>query len=191
MSAEPPAAFIDPPARLPLLLRLGVWLSRSLSGHDLLLARLLGWYPRAAVSSGMLEALIAHHDGRLTPRVLQLVRLQTSFAVACPFCIDLNAVNRALQSISPAELAALQGRTELAAVPSFSAPERLALRYARLISQTPLRFPPDFIAELKAAFTEREIVVLATTAAQVNYWARLIQALGVPPIGAADPIDLA
>ena len=28
---------------------------------------------------------------------------------------------------------------------------------------------------------EREIVILATTSAQVNYWARLIQALGCPP----------
>ena len=30
---------------------------------------------------------------------------------------------------------------------------------------------------------EREIVMLATTAAQVNLWARTIQALGCPPQG--------
>lgn len=29
-------------------------------------------------------------------------------------------------------------------------------------------------------FTRREIVILASTAAQVNYWARLNSALGVP-----------
>jgi alkylhydroperoxidase family enzyme len=179
-------AFIDPPRRVPLYLRLGLWLSRRLAGHDLLLARLLAWYPRVAVSSGVLEALIAHRDGQLSPRTLQLVRLQTSLAVACPFCIDLNAVNRARQSISAGELAALQGRVALEAVPSFSRRERLALEYARLITRTPLAFPLDFIERLKANFTEREIVILASTAAQVNYWARLIQALGVPPIGVSD-----
>jgi alkylhydroperoxidase family enzyme len=51
----------------------------------------------------------------------------------------------------------------------------------------PLAFPPEFIARLTANFTEREIVILASTAAQVNYWARLVQALGVPPIGASEP----
>jgi len=37
--------------------------------------------------------------------------------------------------------------------------------------------------QIKAAFSEREIVILATTAAQVNYWARMIQVLGAPPAG--------
>jgi alkylhydroperoxidase family enzyme len=112
-------AFIDPPQRLPIILRLGIWLSTRAAGRELLLARLLAWYPRVAVSSGILEALIAHRDGRLGARILQLVRLQTSFAVACPFCIDMNAVNRALQAITPEELAALQAARSWSAVPSF------------------------------------------------------------------------
>jgi len=57
-------------------------------------------------------------------------------------------------------------------VSSFSAHERLAIQYARMISQTPLKFQPDFIDQIKANFTEREMVILASTAAQVNYWAR-------------------
>jgi alkylhydroperoxidase family enzyme len=36
---------------------------------------------------------------------------------------------------------------------------------------------------LREAYSERELVILATTAAQVNYWARVIQALGIPPAG--------
>ena len=183
-------AFLRPPRHLPLYLRFGIWVSTRLAGRELLPARLLAWYPRAAFSSGVLEALIAHRDGNLDVRMLQLLRLQTSFAVACPFCIDMNAVNRANQAITPSELAALQGRTELEAVPSFSTRERLALEYARLISRTPLSFPQDFVDRLKANFTEREIVILASTAAQVNYWARLIQALGIPPMGVSDQCDI-
>jgi AhpD family alkylhydroperoxidase len=174
-------AFINPPARLPLLLRLGVWIVQRVAGQDLLLARLLAWYPRAAFSSGVLEALIAHHEGALTERLLKLVRLQVSFAAQCPFCIDMNSAQSERFDITPAELAALRGRQAVEAVPTFSARERVALAYARQITLTPLKFPPELITAVKDQFDEREIVVLATTAAQVNYWTRLIQALGVPP----------
>lgn len=173
-------AFIAPPAKPFWLYRLLVWLAERVAGQSLLPARLLLWYPPAAFSSGVLEALIA--DGRhdLNPRLLQLVRLQTSFAVACPFCIAMNSVEVMGVPLTPEELTALRGQTPLEAVPTFSEQERLALQYTRLITQTPLKFYPDFIARLKQHFTEREIVILATTAAQVNYWARLIQALGIP-----------
>ncbi|MEW5870831.1 MAG: carboxymuconolactone decarboxylase family protein [Chloroflexota bacterium] len=178
-------AFINPPAHLPVWLRLGVWVARRIAGKDLLPARLLGWYPRAALSSGILEALIAHHEGRLDERLLKLVRLGVSFHVNCPFCMDMNAVGWE-KLITPEELAALQGRTGLENVSSFSETERLAVAYARLVSSTPLAFPPEFIARLQGCFSEREIVILATTAAQVNYWARMIQALGCPPVGFND-----
>ncbi len=79
---------------------------------------------------------------------------------------------------------------DLDEIDSFSYREKLAIRYTRLISSTPLKFPRDFIEELKSQFNEREIVILASTAAQVNYWARLIQALGIPPAGFSDRCDI-
>ncbi len=176
-------AFIAPPSRLPWWLRLGLAAARRVAGRELLIGRLLGWYPRAAFSSGVLEGLITHHDGALDERVLKLVRLQVSHAAACPFCIDMNSHDYARAGITPDELEALRGRRALAEVGTFTDRERLALDYARLITQTPLKFPSEFVARLTAQFTEREIVILATTAAQVNYWTRLIQALGVPPAG--------
>ena len=180
------AAFIAPPKHIPFYLRFGIWIAERVAKRQLLPPKLLAWYPQVAVSSGVLEALIAHKDGKLDARLLQLVRLQASFAVACPFCIDMNSVEYAQIGITSQELAALQGRTDIEAVPTFSVRDRLALEYTRLISRAPLAFPAPFIETLKANFTEREIVILATTAAQVNYWARLIQALGVPPAGYSD-----
>jgi alkylhydroperoxidase family enzyme len=85
------------------------------------------------------------------------------------------------------ELAAIQGLKELEEVLSFSERERLAIRYAKQISLTPLKFPDDLMQSVKKNFSEREIVILASTAAQVNYWARLIQALGAPPAGFMEP----
>lgn len=179
---SPNPAFISPPAKIPWFLRLGLWVARRISGADLLPAQLLAWYPKAAVSSAVLEGLIAHRDGKLDERILKLVRLTVSFTTGCPFCVDMNSAGWETL-ISPDELAALQGRKPVEEFHSFSKRECLAIEYARLISSTPLNFPNSHIAELKQHFNEREIVILAVTAAQVNYWTRLIQGLGCPPQG--------
>jgi alkylhydroperoxidase family enzyme len=176
-------AFIEPPGKTSLLLRLGIWVSEKMTGRVMLPARILAWYPKAARGSGILESLVAHHDGKLDPRMLKLTRMAASFAAACPFCIDMNSYEYDLAGIRPDEALALRGQLDMESVPTFSARERLAIQYARLISQTPLKFHPDFIEQIKSNFDEREIVILASTAAQVNYWARLIQALGIPPAG--------
>ncbi len=176
-------AFIDPPRNIPLFLRFGIWISKKVTGKDLLPARILAWYPRAAVGSGMLESLVAHKDGKLDERILKIVRIQASYSASCNFCIDMNTNQYDATGITEDELLVLQGRKPLNDVNTFSKRESLAIRYAILISQTPLRFSIDFIDELKAHFNEREMVILASTAAQVNYWARLIQALGIPPAG--------
>jgi alkylhydroperoxidase family enzyme len=164
-------AFIDPPLRIPFYLRLGIWVSRKITGKEMLPARILAWYPKAAIGSGVLESLVAHRDGDLDERILKIVRIEASFASACSFCIDMNSYQFKEKGISDDELSVLQGKKPLAEVDSFSAREQLALEYAKLISQTPLRFPLTFIEELKRHFNEREIVILASTAAQVNYWA--------------------
>ena len=184
------SSFIDPPRNIPFYLRIGIWISKRMTGRDLLPAKILAWYPKAAVGSGVMEALVVHRDGKLDERILKLVRMQASFAAACPFCIDMNSFQYEEQHVTQEELLALQGTMRLEGVPTFSKRERLAMRYARLVSQTPLQFPGDFIEELKRHFSEREIVILASTAAQVNYWARLIQALGIPPAGFMDHCEL-
>ena len=183
-------AFIAPPTKIPFFLRIGIWISKRITGRELLPAKLLAWYPKAAVGSGVLEAMVAHKDGKLNERILKIVRIQASYAAACSFCIDMNSFHYEETQITEEEIMVLQGRKELVSVGSFSERERLAMQYAKLISQTPLQFPRSFIEELKGLFSEREIVILASTAAQVNYWARLIQALGVPPAGFSNRCDL-
>ena len=84
-------AYIAPPARMPFYLRWGIRIAQRRTGTELLPAKLLAWYPKAAIGSVLLESLIAHHDGRLTERTLKLVRMAVSFAVSCPFCIGLNS----------------------------------------------------------------------------------------------------
>jgi alkylhydroperoxidase family enzyme len=174
-------AFIDQPRRIPLFLRFGIWLSERITGRIMLPARILAWYPKTAIGSGVMEALVAHEDGRMTPRMLKLVRMAASYAVACPFCVDMNSHEYRSVGITDAEAESLRGDFEK--VETFSELEKLAITYTRLVSQTPLKFYPDVVERVKSALSEREFVILASTAAQVNYWARLIQALGIPPAG--------
>jgi alkylhydroperoxidase family enzyme len=183
-------AFIEPPIKIPFYLKAGIWISKRMTGRELLPAKILAWYPKAAIGSGALEALVAHHDRKLDERILKIVRIQASFAAACLFCIDMNSYQFEETHITKDELMVLQGRKTMEEVTTFSKREELAIQYAKLVSQTPLQFPLSFIEELKRHFNEREIVILASTAAQVNYWARLIQALGIPPAGFSNQCDL-
>jgi len=143
--------------------------------------RILAWYPKAAIGSGVMESLVAHEDGRMDRRLLKLIRMAASHAVSCPFCIDMNSFEYRQNGISDEEARALRG--DIDGVSSFSEREKLAIIYTRLISSTPLKFHPDIVEKVRSAFTEREFVVLVSTAAQVNFWARLIQGLGIPPAG--------
>lgn len=174
-------AFIDTPKKIPLFLRFGLWISKKVTKKDLLVGKLLSWYPKAAIGSAILEALVAHKDKNLNERMLKLVRIKASFLVACPFCIDMNSYEIKKCGITQNEFEFLQGSKS--EVSTLSKRELLAIKYAEFISNTPLSFPKEFVNELNANFNEREIVILASTVAGVNYWARLIQALGIPPAG--------
>ncbi|MCA0251158.1 MAG: carboxymuconolactone decarboxylase family protein [Actinobacteria bacterium] len=171
---------IREPRRLNPLLRVGIALSERVTGRRMEPARLLAWYPRAAIGSGVLESLVSHREP--SARLLKLVRVTASLTASCAFCIDMNSFRAAEAGVSADELTALQRGTEDDIV-TLTERERTAIAYARAISSTPLVFDDDLTAALSRHFTEREIVILATTAAQVNYWARTIQALGIQPAG--------
>lgn len=173
-------ALIAEPRRMNPLLRLGVRIAERATGRRMEPARLLAWYPKAAIGSGLLEMLVAHHEP--SERLLKLVRVTASITANCAFCVDMNSFEHDRAGISDAELSALAGG-DPDAVPTFAARERLAIEYTRRISSSPLLFPTEHLAALREEFSERELVILATTAAQVNYWARVIQALGIPPAG--------
>jgi len=173
-------AIIAEPRRVNPIVALGTALTERITGRRMEPARLLAWYPRAALGAGVLESLVAHREP--SPRLLKLVRVTASLTASCAFCVDMNSFEAGKAGVTDAELAALQNGTE-DAVASFDARERLAIAYARAISATPLVFDESLQSGLVELFDEREVVILATTAAQVNYWARTIQALGVQPAG--------
>ncbi len=176
-------SYIEPPRRIPLLLRIMLFLVEKRLGRELLANRIMTWYPKALLGAGVMEALVAHDEPEVPRRLLGLIRIRTSFLVSCPFCIDLNAKDFQRRGIADDEIRALQGAVSLESVPSITAREKAALRYVDCMCATPLAFTPDVIDGMKAHFSERGMVIVASTCAQVNFWARLIQSLGVPPAG--------
>lgn len=174
--------FFDPPRRPAFWLRAGIWLAERITGETLLPARMLSWSPRVALGSGVLESLTPHAAGAGEKRLFKLVRMAASYAAACPFCVDMNGSDLGDCGITQEEIEEIAAGREPAAL---SEPERLAVRYARQITGTPLAVEEALVRELRGVFTEKQIVTLAGISAQVNYWARLIQALGIPPAGFA------
>ena len=95
----------------------------------------------------------------------------------------MNSFEYEKYGITKVEVEVLRTFADLETITSFFEQEMTTLEYARAISTTPLAFSTELVEKLKTHFTEREIVILASTAAQVNYWGRLLQALGIPPAG--------
>jgi alkylhydroperoxidase family enzyme len=116
--------------------------------------------------------------------------VQASICVACPFCVDMNSFEYEKEGITTEEMQGLTGTVAMDEILSFSKKERLALDYTKIISSTPVEMPIELIEALKKEFTEREIVILSSTAAQVNYWARMLVALGVPPAGFSESCNI-
>jgi AhpD family alkylhydroperoxidase len=180
---EEPAGYLKPPPRLPWAIRAALAAVERRLGKPLLANRILAWYPKAFWGSGLMEALVAHEEPEVPRRLLKLIRVYVSFLASCPFCIDLNAKEYRESGISEEEILALRGLRRLEDLPSIGEDERAALDYVRCATSTPVSFPAEVMDRLRSRFSERAIVVIASTCAQVNFWTRLIQALGVQPAG--------
>lgn len=185
-----PELVVAPPKRVPLLMRPAVWIAERITGREALPARLLSRYGKGAVGAGVMEALAASGsdmDQADGARLLAIARIVASVVAGCPFCVDMNAATWKRAGLSADELRALLEGEEPPRGPADMEPRAVAAaRYARALSTTPVAMDQALAAELHACFSDREITVLAATIAQVNFWSRLNQGLGVPAAGFFD-----
>ena len=176
---------VDPPARVPWYLRLGLWWARRAAGKEPLAGRLLAHAPRAALTAGIFELGAAHGPRDLGRRELAVARLVASAVSGCAFCIDMNAAGHRDAGLTRDELATLLG-LDAEHWSALGEREHAAALYAQSLSSTPVEVSRELQMAVRWRFSDREIVVLATTIAQVNYWARLNNGLGVPSAGFFD-----
>ena len=163
-------AYIKEPDRMNLFSKILIRSIEKYMGAKLEIARVLLWYPKAALSSVLLESLITFNDREVNKRLLKLIRMQVSISSSCAFCIDMNFSDYQLHNISIQEIETLQGKIEIEKVSTFSEKEKAALNYAKELTLT-------------QEFSERAILIIASTIAQVSYWTVLMQGLGIQPLG--------
>lgn len=180
-----PNLVVAPPRRVPLLLRPALWLARRLTGKDPLPARLLARFPKGAIAAGLFELGTPHAPRDLDARVLAVARVVASAVGGCPFCIDMNAATWREAGLSAEELEALLN-LDPQRWDGLSPRERIAACYAEALSRTPIELDGSLIDSLRAHFSEREVIVLAFAVAQVNFWSRFNQGLGIPAAGFYD-----
>ena len=176
-------AYINEPRKIPFFLKFGIYIAEKKTGKKMEPARILAWYPKVAISSGVLESLVAHDEEGLNKRILQLIRMQVSILVNCNFCIDMNGNEFEKQDITAEEVEVLQGVRKAEEVISLTPQERIAIQYAKELTTTPLDENQKTIELMKQHFNERQFVIIVSTIAQVNYWARLIKGFGIPAAG--------
>lgn len=177
-------AYIQPPKKLPLFIRLGAFISKKVVKKDLMIPKILAWYPKTAFSSGILESLVAHDDKEINKRLLKIIRVQVSIMAACPFCIDMNSFEYEEAGLTRDEIDALKNHDYN--YHSFSEQEKVLIEYVHCVTSTPVIISEELVNKLHNHFSERGIVIIASTIAQVNYWARLIRGLGIPVAGFTD-----
>lgn len=179
---------VDPPRRMPLLVRLALFVAEAITGKEALPGRLLAHFPKGALAAGVFEAAAAspsdldREDGA---RVLAVARIVASAIAGCPFCVDMNAATWKRAGLTPVELRSLLS-DRVGAVDILDARAAAAAKYAAALSATPVVLEEPLRTELLELFSAREVVVLATTIAQVNFWSRFSQGLNVPAAGFFD-----
>jgi len=176
-------AYINEPNRISFISKFLIRAIEKFMGAKLEIARLLLWYPKAALSSAILESLITFNDKEINKRLLKLIRMQVSISAVCSFCIDMNSSDYQTQNITAQEIEALQRKIDLEKVSTFSAKEKAALKFTQELTLTPSSIQPDTVQKLKEEFSERGIAVVVSTVAQVSYWTKMMQGFGIPPAG--------
>ncbi len=177
-------SLINPPKKIPYFSQILLKQAEKQFEKELLPGRILTWSTDLGVASGFLEMYVEKGAAKiLDPRMIYLIRMQVSYYVSCPFAIDVNSWKYKDHNISVEEIQGLQGKKDLNKISTFSERELTALRYACALSETPVNFDGQLLEDVRHLFSQEEIVAVATLAAKVNYWARLIEAWRIKPVG--------
>ena len=116
-------------------------------------------------------------------RLKQLAELRVAALVGCRFCLDIGSALVVKVGVSPAQVQELNDYETSAA---FSPIEKLVLRYADHMTETPVEIDDDLVATLLRHMNEPQLVELTAAIAHENFRARMNHALGYGAAGFAD-----
>jgi AhpD family alkylhydroperoxidase len=111
--------------------------------------------------------------------LLHLVKMRASQINGCAFCIDMHSKDARAEGEKEERLYGLDAWWEM---PYYTDRERAALAWVESITRVAeTHVPDDVYEELKAQFTQQEIVDLTLSAAMINLWNRVAISLRAVP----------
>jgi AhpD family alkylhydroperoxidase len=115
----------------------------------------------------------------LDHRLLHLLKLRASQINGCAYCIDMHSLDARAVGETEQRLYALDAWRE---TPFYTDRERAALAWIEAVTLVAQTHVPDSVfAEVKAHFTEQEIIDLTWLATTINAWNRLAIATRAVP----------
>ena len=121
----------------------------------------------------------AVRESGLGSSLLHLVRLRASQINGCGYCIDMHSKDARAEGETEQRLYLLQAWRE---APLYTARERAALAWTEAVTNISKGPVPDAVYdELRAAFTEEEVVALTLAIVEINGWNRFAISLNRVP----------
>jgi AhpD family alkylhydroperoxidase len=164
----------------PWYMRLILWRQRRRHGHELEPARLWGRIPGAFPAMTAMYRTLDRLSSPIKPPLRSLLQVRVSQINHCDFCIDLNSHLGVERGTAVDKLHALP---EFESSALFTAREKAALRYAEAITRPEPGVSESLLSDLRAHFSDQEIVELAGLIAFQNMSSKFNAALGVPAEG--------
>jgi AhpD family alkylhydroperoxidase len=125
--------------------------------------------PEALQAMGALETYL--RSCGLDHKLLHLLKTRASQINGCAFCIDMHTIDARALGETEQRLYALDAWRE---TPFFTDRERAALAWIEAVTRiSETHVPDDVYEELKAHYSEKEIVDLTYLAGVINMWNRL------------------
>jgi AhpD family alkylhydroperoxidase len=110
--------------------------------------------------------------------LLELVKIRASQINGCAYCIDMHTIDARALGETEQRIYALSAWEE---APFFTERERAALAWTEAVTRVAdTHVPDDVYHQVRALFSEDEIVALTFAVATINVWNRLSIAFRVP-----------
>lgn len=164
----------------PWYVRFIFWLQRRKYGVELEPARLWGRSPKVFLALTMLYRAIDRPASPIEPALRSLITVRVSQINWCAFCVDLNSATALERAVAPEKLADLACFGESL---HYSDREKAALRFAQAVTYTESRVDDALANQLRAHFSDDELIELTALIAFQNLSSKFNAALQVPPQG--------
>ena len=125
--------------------------------------------------AGFLRSLLG--DGALPGRYKELLATRVSLMQHSAYAVSAHSLSARQKGASEIEITAAKGDFENS---SFSEAEKLGFRCAERLHRSPQEIDEGFFSQLKAVYSDSQIVELVAAAAAFELFPRLIEALQIP-----------